>query len=68
MDRKVNYMGAAPGKTAAASKKAVIAGQGSIPYSDVKDIATPNTAKGSPTTGQKRGMGAALRGGKFSSK
>jgi hypothetical protein len=65
MDGKVKYMGSAPGKAPAASKKAVIDGQGSIPYCELKDIATPNTAKGISTTGTKRGMGAALRGGQF---
>ena len=65
MDSKVKYMGSAPGKAPAASKKAVIDGQGSISYGGPKDVATPNTAKGISTTGTKRGMGAALRGGQF---
>jgi hypothetical protein len=65
MDGKVKYMGSAPGKVPAASKKAVIDGQGSIPFGSFKDVATPNTAKGISTTGTKRGMGAALRGGQF---
>ncbi len=65
MDSKVKYMGAAPGKTPAASNKAVIQGQGSIPFGGPKDVATPNTAKGVSVTGKKRGMGAALRGDRF---
>lgn len=65
MDGKVKYMGSAPGKVPAASKKAVIDGQGSIPYGVSEDVATPNTAKGVSGTGTKRGMGAALRGGRF---
>jgi hypothetical protein len=31
----------------------------------MEDIATPNTAKAKVTTGKKRGMGAALRGSRF---
>ena len=65
MDSKVKYMGSAPSKAPAASKKAVIDGQGSISYGGPEDVATPNTAKGVSVTGKKRGMGAALRGDRF---
>ena len=47
--------------------KAEIEDQGSIPYAQAKEEATPNIAKAQITTGKKRGMGAALRGGKFTS-
>jgi len=47
--------------------KAVIDGQGSIPYAMAKEEKTPNTAVGKVTTGKKRGMGAALRGSRFTS-
>lgn len=39
--------------------------QGRIPYCKLEEIATPNTAKAKVTTGKKRGMGAALRGARF---
>lgn len=45
--------------------KAVIDGQGSIPYCEMKEEKTPNTAKATSSTGKKRGMGAALRGGRY---
>ena len=58
----------APGKNPPkAVNKAVIKGQGSIPYAQTEDVATPNTEKGKITTGNKRGMGAALRGSRFTS-
>ena len=47
------------------TNKAEIKGQGSIPYAQAKEEATPNTAKAKVTTGTKRGMGAALRGIRF---
>jgi len=47
--------------------KAEIQGQGSIPYAKIVNEKTPNTAKGIKTMGTSRGMGAMLRGGKFSS-
>tara|TARA_R110000868_G_scaffold119_4_gene1245 strand:+ start:6914 stop:7120 length:207 start_codon:yes stop_codon:yes gene_type:complete len=67
MDGKVNYKGAAPGKTPPAVNKAIIGGQGSIPFSGSEKVATPKTSEGITTTGQKRGMGAALRGGRYTS-
>jgi|TARA_R110000824_G_scaffold141878_1_gene308743 hypothetical protein len=47
--------------------KAVIKGQGSVPYSSPKESAAPDTAKGIMITGKKKGMRAALRGGRFKS-
>jgi hypothetical protein len=65
MQGRVKYMGTAPSAAPKASKMAVIQGQGEIPFSDMTDVATPSTAKGISITGKKRGMGAALRGGRF---
>ena len=39
--------------------------QGFVPYSDAQEEKTPNVSKGSSVTGKKRGMGAALRGARF---
>jgi hypothetical protein len=39
--------------------------QGNIPYCQKEEIATTNTAKATVTKGKKRGMGAALRGSRF---
>ena len=48
-------------------KYADIKGQGKIPFCEMKEEKTPNTAKAQITTGKKRGMGAALRGASFKS-
>ena len=45
--------------------KAVIKGQGSIPYPKATQRKTPNIGKAKITKGQKRGTGAAQRGGSF---
>ena len=45
----------------------VIDGQGSIPYSTSVEEATPNIETGKMVSGKKKGMRAALRGGKFKS-
>ena len=45
--------------------KAVFKDQGSIPYPNPKTIKTPKADKATITKGTARGMGAALRGGKF---
>ncbi len=42
-----------------------IQGQGSIPYAQAEEVATPNTEFAKITTGKKRGMGAAERGSRF---
>lgn len=47
--------------------KAEIQGQGSIPYAVTKEEPTPSIGTGKVTTGVKRGMGAALRGSRFTS-
>lgn len=56
-----------PGAAPKAQPFADIKDQGRIPYKQMEDVATPNTAKASVTTGKKRGMGAALRGSRFTS-
>jgi hypothetical protein len=66
MQGRVKYMGSAPADAPKPSKMAVIQGQGEIPFSDHgPKWQTPNTAKGISVTGKKRGMGAALRGGRY---
>lgn len=65
MQGRVKYMGSKPSDAPKPSKMAVIEGQGEIPYCEMKEMKTPNTAKGISTTGKKRGMGAALRGGRY---
>jgi hypothetical protein len=65
MQGRVKYMGTAPSAAPKPSKSAVIDGQGSIPFCTMKEMATPKTAKGISTTGTSRGMGAALRGGRY---
>jgi hypothetical protein len=65
MQGRVKYMGSKPANAPKPSKMAVIDGQGSIPFCEMKEMATPKTAKGISITGKKRGMGAALRGNRF---
>ena len=65
MSRTVRTTGSKPKNPPKASKREVIKSQGSVPFGDYKEIPTPNTAKGTVTTGTCRGMGAMLRGGKF---
>jgi hypothetical protein len=66
MQGRVKYMGSAPADAPKPSKMAVIdgSGQDSVlrPWTE---MATPNTAKGISVTGKKRGMGAAIRGGRY---
>jgi hypothetical protein len=64
---KVKYMGGPPSAAPKAVNKAVIEGQGSVPFAALKAMATPSTERGSRTTGQKRGMGAAERSGRYTS-
>ena len=63
----VRVNGAPPATSAVAVNKAEIKGQGSIPYAKITTEATPNTATGKMVSGEKRGMGAAMRGGSFKS-
>lgn len=66
MSRTVKTGGAPPPKAPKATKFEVIKDQGKAPFSDYKEIPTPkNLGKGKVTTGTCRGMGAMLRGGKF---
>lgn len=64
---KVKVDGAPPKNPPKPVAKADIQGQGSIPYAVAKEEKTPDIAIGKPTTGKKRGMGAALRGSRFTS-
>lgn len=64
---KVKVNGAPAESAPKPVNKAVIQGQGSIPYASAKDEKTPDTAMGKITTGKKKGMGAALRGSRFTS-
>ena len=45
--------------------KAIIQGQGSIPYPTPKEEKTPNVSEGKIFRGKKRGMGAAERGSRY---
>jgi|TARA_R100000149_G_C5862839_1_gene128324 hypothetical protein len=47
--------------------KAEIKDQGSIPYAVAKEEKTPNVETGKMFPGKKRGMGAALRGSRYTS-
>jgi hypothetical protein len=47
--------------------KAEIKDQGSIPYAVAKEEKTPSVETGKVFTGKKRGMGAALRGSRYTS-
>ncbi len=62
---KVKLDGVTPKEPPTPVAKAEIEGQGSIPYAVAQEEATPNTMTAKITRGQKRGMGAALRGGRF---
>jgi hypothetical protein len=64
---KVKVDGAPPKNPPNPVAKADIQGQGSIPYAVAKEEKTPDIAMGKSTTGKKRGMGAALRGSRFTS-
>ena len=66
MSRTVKTGGAPPPKTPKATPFEVIKDQGKVPFCDYKVIPTPkNLGKGKVTRGTSRGMGAMLRGGKF---
>lgn len=65
MKGRVKTMGVTPAAPPKPSKSAVIEGQGSIPFGTSKAVATPSIGKAMSSTGQKRGMGAAERGGRY---
>jgi hypothetical protein len=65
MQGRVKCGGSKPSDAPKPAKAAVIDGQGRIPFAKEKTMATPNTAKGMTSTGKSRGMGAALRGGRY---
>tara|TARA_R100001086_G_scaffold6361_1_gene3934 strand:- start:2107 stop:2286 length:180 start_codon:yes stop_codon:yes gene_type:complete len=46
-------------------KGEVIKDQGFVPYNAPENVSTPSVAKGSIVRGKNKGMGAALRGGKY---
>jgi|TARA_R110000823_G_scaffold129119_1_gene256821 hypothetical protein len=48
-------------------KGIVVKDQGFVPYSDAKKESTPSTEKGTSVSGTNTGMGAAIRGGKYTS-
>ena len=50
-----------------ADKGEKIKDQGFVSYKAPEDVSTPNVAKSSVVHGKKKGMGAALRGGKYTS-
>lgn len=61
----VKIMGSKPANPPKPMCRADIQGQGSIPYAKATMEKTPDTSTAKITTGKKRGMGAALRGGSF---
>ena len=65
MKGKVKIHGAPSAEPPAPVAKAVFKDQGSIPNPTPKTIRTPKADRTRITTGTSRGMGAALRGGKF---
>jgi len=67
MNGRVKIMGAPIKEPPKPVNKAEIKGQGSIPYATLVEEATPNTEEGRIFRGKKRGMGAAERGGRYTS-
>ena len=63
--RTVKFNGAPIKEPPKPTTKYEIKGQGSIPYAQLIEEKTPNTAKAKITKGKARGMGAAERGGSF---
>lgn len=62
---KVKYTGNKPSNPSKPTPYSDIKGQGKMPYSQAVESDGPNTMDGIVTKGQSRGMGGALRGGKF---
>jgi len=48
-------------------KGIVVKDQGYVPYNDAQNEKTPSTEKGTRVSGTNTGMGAAIRGGKYTS-
>ena len=65
MQGRVKYMGAKPSDAPKPTDMAVIDGQGKIPYRKTEEMKTPNASKAMSSSGTSRGMGAALRGGRY---
>ena len=57
----------AENKVGVIRKGEVIKDQGFVSYKAPEDVSTPNVAKSSVVHGKKKGMGAALRGGNYTS-
>jgi hypothetical protein len=64
---RVHIISGPAGKTPKVTGKAIIDGQGSIPYPSPKESAAPDTEDGIMITGKKKGMRSALRGSRFKS-
>lgn len=62
---KVRCQGGKPVEAPKPVNYAEITGQGRVPYAKENSVATPKAAKGHVVQAEKRGMGAALRGGSF---
>ena len=56
---RVHIISGPAGKTPKATGKAIIDGQGSIPYPNPKESAAPDTEDGIMITGKKKGMRSA---------
>jgi hypothetical protein len=65
MKGAVKIMGSPMNKDPKIETEAVIEGQGKIPYCIKEDVKTPNASEAISMTGKKRGMGSALRGGRY---
>ena len=64
---KVHIISGPPEEAPTPVGKAVIKGQGSVPYVSPKESPGPDTEKGIIIKGKKKGMRSALRGGRFKS-
>jgi hypothetical protein len=62
---RVKYTGNKPSNPPEATPYSDIKGQGKMPYAQPVEEDAPDTMDGIITKGQSRGMGGALRGGKF---
>lgn len=62
---KVKVNGNPPASAPAPKNYNDVPGQGRIVYAKQESVATPSTETGHVKTGEKRGMGAAMRGSSF---